>query len=63
MRLPLEQVKIEGAVSVMTQPKLQWAMHTSVSAYRSSHGQLVESWGTAESGDQGLSEGLATSNH
>ena len=44
VRLPLEQVKIEGAVSVMTQPKLQWAMHTSVSASGAAS-ELVESRG------------------
>ena len=32
VKLALEQVKIEGDVWVMTQPKLQWAMQTSLSA-------------------------------
>ena len=54
MRLPLEQVKIEGAVSVMTQPKLQWAMHTSVSAYGSASGSWWKIEEPVESGDQGL---------
>ena len=34
VRAPLEQVKIEGEASVMLQPKLQWAMQTSLWAWR-----------------------------